>query len=176
MAIQVLIVDDIADFFGDYFYILLPLCYFYVYRQLFGYGYWGNFWRVLLTLGCGFLLAALAMTIAELPTASPKSFAGDIQAAIELLCSSVVPILIGMLISKITFERRKKKKAAQNVEISVNDQSDDNNPPEDDARPEEDARPDEDVQPEDDARPEEDAHPDEDVQPEEDARPEDKTQ
>ena len=164
MAIQVLIVDDIADFFGDYFYILLPLCYFYVYRQLFGYGYWGNFWRVLLTLGCGFLLAALAMTIAELPTASPKSFAGDIQAAIELLCSSVVPILIGMLISKITFERRKKKKAAQNVEISVNDQSDDNNPPEDDARPKEDAHPDEDAQPEEDARPDDDAQPEDKTQ------------
>ena len=110
MAIQVLIVDDLADFFGDYFYIMLPLCYFYVYRQLFGYDYWGNFWRVAITLGSGFLLAALALSITDLMTATPKSYADEFIAIKELTFYSVVPILVGMFISKKTFDFREKNK------------------------------------------------------------------
>ena len=110
MAIQVLIVDDLADFFGDYFYIMLPLCYFYVYRQLFGYDYWGNFWRVAVTLVSGFLLAALALSITDLMTATPKSYADEFIAIKELTFYSVVPILVGMFISKKTFDFREKNK------------------------------------------------------------------
>ena len=110
MAIQVLIVDDLADFFGDYFYIMLPLCYFYVYRQLFGYDYWGNFWRVAITLGSGFLLAALALAITDLMTATPKSYADEFIAIRGLTLYSVVPILVGMFISKKTFDLREKNK------------------------------------------------------------------
>ena len=131
MAIQALIVDDLADIFGDYFYILLPLCYFYVYKQLFGYGYWGNFWRVVITLVSGFLLATLALTIAELLTTTPKSYADEYKAIVELTFFSMVPILIGMYISKKTFNRREKKKEAQNLEISVNNQTENNNQTED---------------------------------------------
>ena len=110
MAIQVLIVDDLADFFGDYFYIMLPLCYFYVYKQLFGYGYWGNFWRVAVTLVSGFLLAALALAIAELLTTTPKSYADEFMAIRDLTLCSVVPILVGVFISKKTFDLREKNK------------------------------------------------------------------
>ena len=125
MAIQVLIVDDLSDFFGDFFYILLPLCYFYAYRQLFGYGFWGNFWRVVITLVSGFLLAALALTITELPTTTPKSYTEEFKAITELLYCSVVPILVGVYISKRTFKRRKKKET-QSLEISVNNQIENN--------------------------------------------------
>ena len=110
MAIQVLIVDDLADFFGDYFYIMLPLCYFYVYKQLFGHGYWGNFWRVAVTLVSGFLLAALALAIAELLTTTPKSYADEFMAIRDLTLCSVVPILVGVFISKKTFDLREKNK------------------------------------------------------------------
>ena len=123
MAIQILIVDILADSFGDFFYILIPLCYFYAYRQLFGYGFWGNFWRVIITLVSGFLLAALALTIAELIT-TPKSYTEELKAIIDLLFFSVVPILVGMYISKITFKRREKLKETQNLDISVNDKTD----------------------------------------------------
>lgn len=127
MAVMVLIVDDLADFFGDYFYILLPLCYFYSYRQLFGYNFWGNFWRVAITLVSGFLLATLALTIAELLTTTPKSYADEFKAIGDLIFCSVVPILVGMYISKKTFKRREKKKETQNLEISDNDQTENNN-------------------------------------------------
>ena len=125
MAIQVLIVDDLSDFFGDFFYILLPLCYFYAYRQLFGYGFWGNFWRVVITLVSGFLLAALALTITELPTTTPKSYTEEFKAITELIYCSVVPILVGVYISRRTFKRRKKKET-QSLEISVNNQIENN--------------------------------------------------
>ncbi|MBQ6279114.1 MAG: DUF3667 domain-containing protein [Muribaculaceae bacterium] len=123
MAILILIIDNLADSFGDFFYILIPLCYFYAYRQLFGYGFWGNFWRVVITLISGFLLAALAMTITELLTTTPKSYTDEFKAIIELIFFSVVPILVGMYISKITFKRREKKEA-QNLDISNNDKTD----------------------------------------------------
>ena len=120
MAIQVLIVECLSDFFGNYTYILIPLCYCYAYRQLFGYGFWGNFWRVFITLISGFLLAALAMTITDLLTTIPKSYADEFKAAGALILCSVVPILVGMYISKITFERREKKIETPNLEIPVN--------------------------------------------------------
>jgi hypothetical protein len=110
MAIQVLIVDDLADFFGDYFYIMLPLFYFYAYKQLFGYDYWGNFWRVAVTLVSGFLLAALALAIVDLLTITPKSYADEFKAILDLTFCSVVPVLVGMFISKKTYELREKKK------------------------------------------------------------------
>ena len=110
MAILVLLVDDLADFFGDYFYILIPLCYFYAYRQLFGYGFWGNFWRVVIMLESGFFLVLLVITIAELLTITPKSYAEEFKATGEIILCSVVPILVGMFISKKTFNRREKKK------------------------------------------------------------------
>ena len=127
MAIQVLIVDDLADFFGDFFYVLLPLCYFYVFKQLFGYGYWGNFWRVAITLGSGLLLATLAMTITELLTTVPKSYVEEYKAIAQLSYSSVLPVLVGWFISKITFERRvKRKEETQNLENPDNDQTEEN--------------------------------------------------
>ena len=110
MAILVLFVECLIDLFGYYFYIMIPLCYFYVYRQLFGYGFWGNFWRVAVTLGSGFLLAALALSITDLLTATPKSYADEFIAIRDLTLYSVVPILVGMFISKKTFELREKRK------------------------------------------------------------------
>ena len=109
MAVLALIVECLIDLFGYYFYIMIPLCYFYVYRQLFGYGFWGNFWRVVITLGSGFLLAALALAIADLLTATPKSYADEFIAMRDLTFYSVVPILVGMFISKKTFELREEK-------------------------------------------------------------------
>jgi hypothetical protein len=110
MAILVLIVECLADFFGYYTYILIPLCYFYAYRQLFGYSFWGNFWRVAITLGSGFLLAALALSITDLLTATPKTYADEFIAVRDLTFYSVVPVLVGMFISKIAFELWGKKK------------------------------------------------------------------
>ena len=110
MAILILIIDNLADSFGDFFYILIPLCYFYAYRQLFGYGFWGNFWRVIIMLESGFFLVLLVITIAELLTITPKSYAEEFKATGEIIICSVVPILVGMFISKKTFNRREKKK------------------------------------------------------------------
>lgn len=125
MAILVLIVECLIDLFGYYFYIMIPLCYFYAYRQLFGYDFWGNFWRVVITLGSGFLLAALALAIADLLTATPKSYADEFIAIRDLTLCSVVPILVGVFISKKTYERGKKKKETQNLEVAVNNQAED---------------------------------------------------
>ncbi len=110
MAILALFVDDLADFFGDYFYILLPLCYFYVYRQLFGYDFWGNFWRVVFTLESGFFLAVMAMTIVDLLTTTPKSYVSEFKAIVQSIPYWGIPILVGVFISKKTFELREKKK------------------------------------------------------------------
>ena len=110
MATQFLFVDDLADFFGDYFYILLPLCYFYVFRQLFGYGFWGNFWRVAVVLESGFFLAVMTMTIAEVLTTMHLSHVNEYKAIVQSIPFWLLPILVGMFISKKTFELREEKK------------------------------------------------------------------
>ena len=110
MAIQFLFVDDLADFFGDYFYVLLPLCYFYVYRQLFGYDFWGNFWRVVLMMGSGFFLAVMAMSIAEVLTTIHKPHVIEYKAIVQSIPFWALPLLVGMFISKITYDFREKNK------------------------------------------------------------------
>ena len=71
------------------------------------------------------MLAALAMTITELLTTTPKSYTDEFKAITELLYYSVVPILVGVYISKRTFKRRKKKET-QSLDISVKDQTENN--------------------------------------------------
>ena len=108
MSLQVLIVDDLADFFTDYFYILVPLCYFYAYRQLFGYRFWGNFWRVFLMLVSGFLSAMMAITIIELlTTGTKKPLLSDLEQIGCYFGLAVGIMLVGMIISKITASRRR---------------------------------------------------------------------
>lgn len=106
MAIQILFVDDLADFFGDYFYILIPLCYFYAYRQLFGYGFWGNFWRVVLMLGSGLFLAVMTMSIAEVLTTMHKPHVNEYKAIVQSIPYWALPLLVGMFISKKTYKKR----------------------------------------------------------------------
>ena len=109
MSILVLIVDDLADFFSSYFYIMVPLCYYYAYRQLFGYGFWGNFWRVILMLISGAMFAILALSIIELLTTGPAFTEGFLF----ILCCSIlvtISMILGMLISKSLAQRNEKNK------------------------------------------------------------------
>lgn len=108
MSIQVLIVDDLADFFSSYFYILLPLCYLYAYRQLFGYGFWGNLWRGILMLVSGSLFAILALSIIELLTTG-LTHAISIFHTVCCAILAVGPMLLGMFISKSLVQRKEKK-------------------------------------------------------------------
>ena len=47
----------------DIFYILFPLYYFYCYRQLFGYGFWGTLWRLLICFLFFFIAFVLTVLI-----------------------------------------------------------------------------------------------------------------
>jgi hypothetical protein len=39
---------------SDWLILLIPICNYYAYRQLFGYGFWGTLWRTLLSIGIVF--------------------------------------------------------------------------------------------------------------------------
>ena len=110
MAILVLFVECLIDLFGYYFYIMIPLCYFYVYRQLFGYDFWGSFWRVTFTLESGFFLAVMALTIAQLLTSTSGSQVTDFKALVQSIPYWALPLLVGMFISKKTFDFRENNK------------------------------------------------------------------
>lgn len=102
MSLQVLIVDDLADFFGDFFYILLPLCYFYVYRQLFGYDFWGNFWRVFMMLLIGIQFAILIVSIIELIMYGPgTTYATKYESMRGMIFFSFVPLIACMHLGRI---------------------------------------------------------------------------
>ena len=104
MSIQVLIVDDLADFFSDFFYIMVPLCYMYAYRQLFEYRFWGNLWRTLTMLASGIMLAMLVITITEWLTIGTEKPHRIVWWALI----AVTPMLAGMLFSKIRSHHHKK--------------------------------------------------------------------
>lgn len=114
MSIQVLIVDDLADFFTQYFYILFPLCYLYAYRQLFGYRFWGNLWRGLLMLVSGYALAVLVMSLYQLLSMKlEKSYESEFITLGVSLSLSVGSMLAGLYISKALSKRAEKKKKEQ---------------------------------------------------------------
>ena len=69
-------------------------------------------------MGSGIVLATLAMTIAELLTTTPKSYVQEFKVIDQAILYSVVPILVGLFISKITYERRVKNIEKQNPEGS----------------------------------------------------------
>ena len=104
MSIQVLVIDNLADIFGDFFYIMVPMCYFYVYGQLFGYRIWGNIWRVILMLISGFVFTITAISITELLTIGPTVE----NRVFHTVCCAVlatVSMLVGMLLSKALAKR-----------------------------------------------------------------------
>ncbi len=110
MSVQVLIVDDIADFFGDIFYIVIPMCYFYTYRQLFGYGIWGNVWRVAVILVSGIMFALLAMSLTDLLTIASGTASAFAKYYITPLCIlSFGSMLVGTFISKMLARRKSEQ-------------------------------------------------------------------
>ena len=108
MSLQVLIVDDLADFFGDFFYIMVPLCYMYTYRQLFGYGFWGTVWRTLLTLASSFMIVLMIMIICDMEKGS-ETYTNILYQMIGVLFTlSLVMILGSMFLSKNLARRSEK--------------------------------------------------------------------
>ena len=107
MGIQFLIIDILADFFGDFFYIMVPMCYFYVYRQLFGYNFWGNLWRVLLMFMSGILLALFAISF---PDWLIRGSTNNSKHLFLFVILAVVFMIAGMLISKMLAKHKKLSK------------------------------------------------------------------
>ena len=110
MGVETLIIDDLADFFTPYFYILLPLCFFYAYRQLFGYGVWPNFWRVMLVQLCGTCFFFATLMIIDMSTHTPEhSYVFDVVTLALFVIGAIVPLTIGWVISFHTFKKRVKE-------------------------------------------------------------------
>ena len=125
MGIPMLIVDDLSDIFSDNVNYLIPLCYFYAYWQLFGYRFWGNFWRVLVVTFSGFTMAVVVMTLVELLTIVPEASRGsELEVMNSFLLIAVGPVLAGMLFSNYTYNRDAKKKEEQEQEEVLEDNID----------------------------------------------------
>ena len=122
MGIQFLIIDNLSDFFGEFFYIMVPMCYFYAYRQLFGYNFLGNMWRVLLMFISGASIFIFVLSITEFLTTRSIS---DVWIFL-FICSSTlatISLLLGLLISKSLVKRKEKKRKEQEVNTAcVDDQ------------------------------------------------------
>ena len=112
MAILVLIADDLSDLFSKYFSILIPLCYLFSYWQLFGYSFWGNFWRVAVIMFSSFMMAVSVMIIIEMLTINKVYYDKEYIGLTYFLLLAIVPVALGYFIGKIRYQRRVKKKAA----------------------------------------------------------------
>ena len=108
MAALVLICIMLRAAIANWLILLVPICNFIVYRQLFGYGFWGTLWRTILCVGFVFyLFAVLIVTVkylnGELPTG--HSTATVIAMAAALIAAGIGVLLLGWWISKKTATR-----------------------------------------------------------------------
>jgi len=105
MASLVLICIMLRALIADWLILLVPIFNFIVYRQLFGYGFWGTLWRTILCVGFVFyLFAVLIVTVkylnGELP--ADHSTAVVIAMAAALIAAGVGVLLLGWWIGKKT--------------------------------------------------------------------------
>lgn len=105
MASIVLICIMLRAAIANWLILLVPICNFIVYRQLFGYGFWGTLWRTILCLGFVFyFFAVIIVTVkylhGELP--AEHSTATVIAMAAALIVAGLGILLLGWWISKKT--------------------------------------------------------------------------
>ncbi len=114
MSVQVLLVDDLADIISDVFYVMIPLCYMYTNRQLFGHNVWGTIWRTLLVLVSGVIIAFMAIYLYDVLTpAEGEDVFFNLMGVIILFVISLALIFAGVVFSKISWNRREKRNAEQ---------------------------------------------------------------
>lgn len=105
MAPIVLVCILLRALISNWLIILVPICNFIAYRQLFGYGFWGTLWRTFLSMGIVmFIFAVISMMCLCLAGKYPTTYSpGAIVAiAIALIAAGVGVVWLGWWISKKT--------------------------------------------------------------------------
>ena len=105
MAAMVLVCIMLRALISDWLILLVPICNFIVYRQLFGYGFWGTLWRTLLSMGSVFyIFAVISMMwlclIGKYPCT--HSSGAIVAMGIALIAAGVGVVWLGWWISKRT--------------------------------------------------------------------------
>ena len=118
LSMHVLLIDDFADITSDVFYALIPLCYTYVNKQLFGHGLWGTIWRTLAVMVSGLFLALsgnylYGMIVAD----NGLSTAHSLLRWSVLVMTGIALTIISMGITRLCAQRKK----AHNTQASATD-------------------------------------------------------
>ena len=90
---------------SDWLILLVPICNFIAYRQLFGYGFWGTLWRTLLSMGIiMFIFAVISMMCLCLAGKYPTTYSTGaiVGIAVGLIAAGVCVVWLGWWISKKT--------------------------------------------------------------------------
>ena len=103
MASLVLICIMLRATIANWLILLVPICNFIVYHQLFGYGFWGTLWRTILCVGFVFYLFTIIIGTVkcisgDFPT--EHSTIAIIAMAFALVAAGVGILLLGMWIGK----------------------------------------------------------------------------
>jgi hypothetical protein len=92
MTSIVLICIMLRALISDWLILLIPICNFITYRQLFGYGFWGTLWRTLLSMGIVmYVFAVISMMCLCLAGRYPSTHSSG-----EIVAMSVVLIALGI--------------------------------------------------------------------------------
>ena len=105
MASLVLVCLMLRALISDWLILLIPLCAFVVYHQLFGYGVWGTLWRTILGLGAVSYIFLIALVIwIWVSGRYPIVFSKEIHIAIAaaMIVAGLVVVWLGYWISKKT--------------------------------------------------------------------------
>ena len=109
MTAIVLICIMLRALISNWLILLIPICNYIAYRQLFGYGFWGTLWRTLFSIGIVFyVFAVISMTwlclIGKYP--STHSSGAIVAMGVVLLAAGVGVVLLGYWIGKKTESKR----------------------------------------------------------------------
>ena len=108
LSIEVLVYDCLADCITGFITLMMPLCYLFTYKQLFGYSMWGTFWRANVVVFCGLLLVVFGASLYFFYL-SPKNIGENISASIIILIISILLIGLGVLFDWLGYRRRENK-------------------------------------------------------------------
>ena len=105
MTAVVLVCIMLRALISNWLILLVPICNFIAYRQLFGYGFWGTLWRTLLSIGIVFyVFGVISMTCLCLIGRYPSTHSSGaiVAMGLALLAAGVAVVWLGWWISKKT--------------------------------------------------------------------------
>ncbi len=121
LSTEVLVYDCLSDCISGVFSLLMPLCYLFTYKQLFGYRWWGTFWRANMAVLCGLFIVLLFASLYFFHL-TPQNIEENTVTVVVIFFSNVLILGVGVLFDSLGHrlrEKRERKKSAEKKNVKL---------------------------------------------------------